>query len=47
VASADIQTSTRALTQAEGAAAFVTKPFTGEEVLKTVRHVLEGPHAAD
>src|SRR5687768_15590499 len=48
VASADIQTSTRALTEAAGAAAFVTKPFAGEEILKTVRNVLGGtPDAAN
>jgi two-component system chemotaxis response regulator CheY len=42
VASADIQVSTRAMTQAEGAAAFVTKPFAGEQILKTINSVLEG-----
>lgn len=42
VASADIQASTRAMTQAEGAAAFVSKPFVSELVLKTVDSVLEG-----
>jgi two-component system, chemotaxis family, chemotaxis protein CheY len=42
IATADIQHSTRAITQAEGAAAFVTKPFLSEEILKTVNSVLEG-----
>jgi two-component system chemotaxis response regulator CheY len=48
VASADIQTSTRTMTKNEGAAAFVTKPFVGEEILKTVNSVLEDrPNASD
>jgi len=48
VASADIQTSTRNITAAEGAAAFVTKPFISEEIVKTINSVLEaGAHAAD
>src|SRR3954464_12411286 len=34
VASADIQSSTRAMTQAEGAAAFVTKPFINGQILE-------------
>ena len=42
VATADIQTSTKAMTEAEGAAAFVTKPFVGERILETVNAVLEG-----
>jgi two-component system, chemotaxis family, chemotaxis protein CheY len=42
VATADIQTSTRKMTQDEGAAGFVTKPFISEEILKTVDSVLEG-----
>jgi len=42
VATADIQTSTKVMTEAEGAAAFVTKPFLGERVLDTVNAVLEG-----
>ncbi len=42
VATADIQTSTKAMTDAEGAAAFVTKPFVGERILETVNAVLEG-----
>lgn len=46
VASADIQSSTRAMTQAEGAAAFVNKPFVSELVLKTVDRVLEGRNHA-
>lgn len=42
VASADIQSSTRALVEAAGASAFVNKPFTVEQVLKVVNRVLEG-----
>jgi two-component system, chemotaxis family, chemotaxis protein CheY len=42
VATADIQTSTKAMTEAEGAAAFVTKPFVSERILQTVKSVLEG-----
>lgn len=42
VATADIQASTRTMTEAEGAAAFVTKPFIGEDILKAVDAVLEG-----
>ena len=42
VATADIQTSTKTMTETEGAAAFVTKPFIREEILKTVETVLEG-----
>lgn len=42
VATADIQTSTKAMTEAEGATAFVTKPFVGERILETVNAVLEG-----
>ena len=48
IATADIQASTRTLTQSEGAVAFVTKPFSGEEILKTVNSVLErSPNASD
>jgi two-component system chemotaxis response regulator CheY len=48
VASADIQASTRTMTEVEGAAAFVTKPFVSEQILKTVNSVLEGrPNASD
>ena len=42
VATADIQTSTRTMTEAEGAAAFVTKPFVSERILETVNSVLGG-----
>jgi two-component system chemotaxis response regulator CheY len=43
VATADIQASTRKMTETEGAAAFVTKPFVSDQILKTVNSVLEGP----
>src|SRR2546427_2201337 len=36
VASADIQTSTRAMTEAEGALGFVTKPFVEKEIIAAV-----------
>jgi two-component system chemotaxis response regulator CheY len=42
IASADIQSSTKTMTEAEGAAAFITKPFIGEDILKAVNAVLEG-----
>jgi two-component system chemotaxis response regulator CheY len=42
VASADIQTSTRRMTQEEGAIDFVTKPFNAEQVLASVRTALNG-----
>ena len=42
VASADIQRSTREMAQSGGAAAFMTKPFTSEQVLHTVNQVLQG-----
>ena len=42
VATADIQSSTRAMTKSEGASGFVTKPFTSEEILSAVQTVLEG-----
>ena len=42
VATADIQSSTRAMTKSEGASGFVTKPFTTEEILSAVQTVLEG-----
>jgi DNA-binding response OmpR family regulator len=41
VATADIQTSTRSMTEAEGATAFVTKPFSAETVLAAVNTALE------
>ncbi len=40
VATADIQTSTRALTAQGGAVAFVTKPFDSKEILAAVRAAL-------
>jgi two-component system, chemotaxis family, chemotaxis protein CheY len=42
IATADVQTSTRAQAQATGASGFITKPFDREEVLKTVSTVLTG-----
>lgn len=42
IATADVQTSTRAEAQATGASGFITKPFDREEVLKTVSTVLTG-----
>ena len=36
VATADIQASTRTMTQAAGATAFVTKPFAAEDVLQAI-----------
>ena len=42
VASADIQSSTRALVQAGGGAAFVSKPFVEEQVRSVVKTVLAG-----
>jgi two-component system, chemotaxis family, chemotaxis protein CheY len=42
VATADVQTSTRAEAQATGASGFITKPFDRDEVLKTVSTVLTG-----
>jgi two-component system, chemotaxis family, chemotaxis protein CheY len=48
VATADIQSSTRKMTEAEGAAAFVSKPFVGDQILKTLTSVLEErPNVAD
>jgi two-component system chemotaxis response regulator CheY len=41
-ASADIQSSTRILTQAEGARGFITKPFNSERVLQAIHAVLGG-----
>jgi two-component system chemotaxis response regulator CheY len=40
VATADIQESTREMAQQEGAASFVTKPFSGDQILSTLRSVL-------
>ena len=40
VATADIQTSTRQMTEAEGAAGFVTKPFAADDVLEAIRSAL-------
>jgi two-component system chemotaxis response regulator CheY len=42
VASADIQSSTRTLTETGGARGFITKPFRGEQVLQVVNAVLGG-----
>ena len=42
VASADVQTSTRAEAQAAGAIGFINKPFVREQVLETVSNVLAG-----
>ncbi|HZM91340.1 MAG TPA: response regulator [Blastocatellia bacterium] len=41
VASADIQSSTREMVQSSGARAFISKPFTVDQVLNTVNLVLE------
>lgn len=42
MATADVQTSTRAEAQAAGASGFITKPFEREQVLKTVSTVVTG-----
>jgi two-component system chemotaxis response regulator CheY len=42
VATADIQSSTRKLTEEQGAAGFVTKPFTPDEVLRVVDSAVGG-----
>ena len=42
VASADVQSSTRADAQNGGAIGFINKPFVREEVLNTISHVLAG-----
>lgn len=42
VASADVQSSTRADAQAGGATGFINKPFVREDVLNTVSNVLAG-----
>lgn len=42
VASADVQSSTRAEAEAGGAIGFINKPFVREEVLQTVSHLLAG-----
>lgn len=42
IASADIQSSTREMVDAEGASAFINKPFTSEKVLSAVSMVLQG-----
>ena len=41
VASADIQNSTRALTESEGAMGFVTKPFAEKDIIAAVESVLK------
>jgi two-component system chemotaxis response regulator CheY len=49
VASADIQTSTRAMVEEAGARAFINKPFAAENVLGAVESVLGGelPYGTD
>ena len=42
VASADIQSSTHAMVKAAGAVAFVTKPFSAEQVIEAVNAAIEG-----
>src|SRR5690349_6827154 len=41
-ASADVQSSTRAMVISEGGLGFITKPFTADEVLSVVQAALEG-----
>ena len=41
VATADIQSSTRNMTEAEGATGFLTKPFVAEDVLKVLNAALK------
>jgi two-component system chemotaxis response regulator CheY len=43
-ASADVQSSTRAMVLSEGGLGFITKPFVADEVLKAVQIALEGDH---
>ena len=48
VASADIQSSTREMVEAAGAMAFISKPFTADQVLSAVNPVLkEATNATD
>ena len=42
VASADIQSSTHTMVKAAGAVAFVTKPFSAEQVIEAVNAAIEG-----
>jgi two-component system chemotaxis response regulator CheY len=42
IASADIQSATRQLVKESGAKAFINKPFANDNVVATVRAVLEG-----
>ncbi len=42
VATADVQDSTREMTEAAGSCGFVQKPFVPDEVLSTVKESLEG-----
>jgi two-component system chemotaxis response regulator CheY len=42
IASADIQTSTRAMVEEAGAHAFINKPFTAEQVLGAVESAMGG-----
>ncbi|HYR89384.1 MAG TPA: response regulator [Terriglobia bacterium] len=41
VASADIQSSTRAMTEAEGARGFITKPFVEKEIIAAIEFALK------
>jgi len=42
VASADIQRATRVIAEDAGASAYINKPFSAEQVLETVKRVLDG-----
>jgi two-component system chemotaxis response regulator CheY len=42
VVSADVQTSSRQMVQAAGAAGFINKPATGDQIVDTVARVIEG-----
>jgi len=44
VVTADIQTSSRDLVSAAGAAAFLNKPVRGEDIVAAVQSALEGPN---
>lgn len=43
-ASADVQSSTRAMVLSEGGLGFITKPFAADEVLRAVHRALEDEH---
>ena len=45
VASADIQKQTHALAEQTGAAGYIDKPFSPEQVLETIRAAWKGDHA--